>query len=70
MPQTSPTRDSHRDSPLTLDENKSRQSPGMTDNQSGQNKNMFSMPEAEEVSSLSKYFFHNLIKFLIFFSII
>ncbi|CRK97337.1 CLUMA_CG010730, isoform A [Clunio marinus] len=52
IPQASPTRDSHRGSPLTLDENKSRQSPGMTDNQTGQSRNIYSMPEAEEVGQL------------------
>lgn len=35
---------------MAMDENKSRQSPGMTDNQSGQSRNMFAIPEAEEVS--------------------
>lgn len=34
---------------MTMDENKSGQSPGMTDNQSGQSRNMFSSQEAEEV---------------------
>lgn len=48
--QQSPTRDSHRGSPLTLDENKSRQSPGMADNQNGQSRNMFALQEDEEVS--------------------
>lgn len=49
IPQASPTRDSHRGSPMMMDENKSRQSPGMADNQSGQSRNMFSQQEVEEV---------------------
>jgi hypothetical protein len=32
-----------------MDEHKSRQSPGMVDNQMGQSRNMFSLQEAEEV---------------------
>lgn len=47
----SPTRDSHRGSP-DMDADKSRQSPGMTDPQSGASRGMFSMAEQEEV----KYF--------------
>jgi hypothetical protein len=35
-----------------MDEHKSRQSPGMTDNQMGQSRNMFSLQEAEEVCSI------------------
>jgi hypothetical protein len=50
IPQASPTRDDNRGSPLKMDENKSRQSPGMADNQTGQSRNMFTMQEAEEVS--------------------
>lgn len=34
---------------MMMDENKSRQSPGMADNQSGQSRNMFSQQEVEEV---------------------
>lgn len=34
---------------MKMDENKNQQSPGMTDNQSGQSRNMYAMPEAEEV---------------------
>lgn len=49
MPQASPTRDSHRGSPMTMDDNKGGQTPGMSDNQSGQSRNMFAIQEAEEV---------------------
>ena len=45
----SPTRDSHPGSPLPMDENKNRQSPCMTDPQSGASRAMFSMTEQEEV---------------------
>ena len=49
---------------MTMDENKSRQSPGMTDNQSGQSRNMFSQQEAEEVRIHLRFFsVINLIKF-------
>ncbi|CAH1719545.1 unnamed protein product [Chironomus riparius] len=51
IPQTSPTRDSHRGSPIAMDENKSRQSPGMTE-QSGSSRALYSMQEQEEVGTL------------------
>lgn len=39
-----------------MDENKSRQSPGMADNQNGQARNMFSTQEAEEVKAFESSF--------------
>lgn len=48
----SPTRDSHRGSPTDIDADKSRQSPGMTDPQSGASRNMYSMAEQEEVKNV------------------
>lgn len=50
MPQASPTRDTHGGSPMTMDDNKGRQSPGMADSQNGQSRNMYSTQESEEVS--------------------
>lgn len=54
MPQASPTRDTHGGSPMTMDDNKGRQSPGMADSQNGQSRNMYSTQEAEEVRFLSE----------------
>ena len=48
--QTSPTRDSHRGSPTGMDDNRSRQSPGISDVQSGQSRNHFNTQDTEEVS--------------------
>ncbi|CAO1404623.1 unnamed protein product [Diamesa hyperborea] len=48
----SPTRDSHRGSPTGMDDNRSRQSPGISDVQSGQSRNHFNNQDTEEVGQL------------------
>lgn len=48
LPQTSPNRNSHRGSPIAMDENKSRTSPGLTE-QSGSSRALYSIQEQEEV---------------------
>lgn len=68
IPQASPTRDSHRGSPMTMDDNKGRQSPGMTDN--CQSRNMFSLQEAEEVKRIFKNSNRNIFKSNIYFRLV
>lgn len=50
LPPESPTNREHHDSPMDqMDDSRNRPSPGLTDNQCGPSRNLYSYPETEEV---------------------